>query len=85
MLILREFNFKTKFEVLRLSLYLLKLTIMSSSPLTMLDLILLLNSFYALQLRALSHILQTPIEVVQMDSPSIIVGEEYSGKPITLV
>lgn len=51
----------------------------------MLDLILLLNSFYALQLRALSHILQTPIEVVQMDSPSIIVGEEYSGKPITLV
>ena len=38
-----------------------------------------------LELRALSHILQTPIEVVQMDSPSIIVGEEYSGKPIILV
>ncbi|KFO57243.1 OTU domain-containing protein 6B, partial [Corvus brachyrhynchos] len=38
-----------------------------------------------LELRALSHILQTPIEVVQMDSPPIIVGEEYSGKPITLV
>ncbi|XP_062346129.1 deubiquitinase OTUD6B isoform X4 [Cinclus cinclus] len=38
-----------------------------------------------LELRALSHILQTPIEVVQMDSPPIVVGEEYSGKPITLV
>ncbi|NXD82812.1 OTU6B Deubiquitinase, partial [Halcyon senegalensis] len=38
-----------------------------------------------LELRALSHILQTPIEVVQMDSPPIIVGEEYSGKPIILV
>lgn len=52
-----------------------------------LDLIVLLNgcSFFVLQLRALSHILQTPIEVVQMDSPSIIVGEEYSGKPIILV
>lgn len=53
-----------------------------------LDLIVLLNGllfFFALQLRALSHILQTPIEVVQMDSPSIIVGEEYSGKPIILV
>ncbi|XP_010216646.1 PREDICTED: OTU domain-containing protein 6B [Tinamus guttatus] len=38
-----------------------------------------------LELRALSHILQMPIEVVQMDSPPIIVGEEYSGKPIILV
>ncbi|KYO48297.1 deubiquitinase OTUD6B [Alligator mississippiensis] len=38
-----------------------------------------------LELRALSHILQTPIEVVQVDSPPIIVGEEYSGKPIILV
>ncbi|XP_059671718.1 deubiquitinase OTUD6B isoform X1 [Gavia stellata] len=38
-----------------------------------------------LELRALSHILQTPIEVVQMDSPPIIVGEEYSGKPVILV
>ncbi|KAM8811070.1 deubiquitinase OTUD6B [Eudromia elegans] len=38
-----------------------------------------------LELRALSHILQTPIEVVQMDSPSIVVGEEYSGKSIILV
>nr|XP_020669451.1 OTU domain-containing protein 6B [Pogona vitticeps] len=38
-----------------------------------------------LELRALSHILQMPIEIVQMDSPSIIVGEEYNGKPLTLV
>ncbi|XP_060099502.1 deubiquitinase OTUD6B [Heteronotia binoei] len=38
-----------------------------------------------LELRALSHILQTPIEVVQMDSPPIIVGEEYSGKLLILV
>ncbi|KAM6318753.1 deubiquitinase OTUD6B isoform 2-T2 [Aegotheles albertisi] len=38
-----------------------------------------------LELRALSHILEMPIEVVQMDSPPIIVGEEYSGKPIILV
>ncbi|KAL8181934.1 UNVERIFIED_CONTAM: OTU domain-containing protein 6B [Gekko kuhli] len=38
-----------------------------------------------LELRALSHILQTPIEVVQMDSPPIIVGEEYSRKPLILV
>ncbi|XP_065484518.1 deubiquitinase OTUD6B isoform X3 [Caloenas nicobarica] len=38
-----------------------------------------------LELRALSHILQTPIEVVQMDSPPIIVGEEYLSKPIILV
>ncbi|XP_062986993.1 deubiquitinase OTUD6B isoform X2 [Elgaria multicarinata webbii] len=38
-----------------------------------------------LELRALSHILKTPIEVVQMDSPPIIVGEEYSRKPLILV
>uniref|UniRef100_A0A8C8RP55 ubiquitinyl hydrolase 1 n=1 Tax=Pelusios castaneus TaxID=367368 RepID=A0A8C8RP55_9SAUR len=38
-----------------------------------------------LELRALSHILQKPIEVVQMDSPPIIVGEEYSSKPLILV
>ncbi|XP_060631568.2 deubiquitinase OTUD6B [Anolis sagrei] len=38
-----------------------------------------------LELRALSHILQTPIEVVQMDSPPIVVGEEYNGKPLILV
>ncbi|XP_027712761.1 deubiquitinase OTUD6B [Vombatus ursinus] len=38
-----------------------------------------------LELRALSHILQTPIEVIQADSPPIVVGEEYSNKPLTLV
>uniref|UniRef100_A0A8D0GBT8 ubiquitinyl hydrolase 1 n=1 Tax=Sphenodon punctatus TaxID=8508 RepID=A0A8D0GBT8_SPHPU len=38
-----------------------------------------------LELRALSHILQTPIEVLQMDSPPIVVGEEYSRKPLILV
>ncbi|XP_054513374.1 deubiquitinase OTUD6B isoform X2 [Pan troglodytes] len=38
-----------------------------------------------LELRALSHILQTPIEIIQADSPPIIVGEEYSKKPLILV
>ncbi|XP_043827108.1 deubiquitinase OTUD6B isoform X2 [Dromiciops gliroides] len=38
-----------------------------------------------LELRALSHILQTPIEVIQADSPPIVVGEEYSNKPLILV
>ncbi|CAO2623590.1 OTU domain-containing protein 6A [Lemmus lemmus] len=38
-----------------------------------------------LELRAMSHVLQTPIEVVQANSPIIVIGEEYSRKPITLV
>lgn len=38
-----------------------------------------------LELRALSHILKTPIEVIQADSAPILIGEEYSGKPITVV
>ncbi|XP_008581692.1 PREDICTED: OTU domain-containing protein 6B isoform X2 [Galeopterus variegatus] len=38
-----------------------------------------------LELRALSHILQTPIEVIQADSPPIVVGEEYQKKPLILV
>ncbi|XP_075405618.1 deubiquitinase OTUD6B isoform X1 [Tenrec ecaudatus] len=38
-----------------------------------------------LELRALSHILQTPIEVIQADSPPIIVGEEYKKKTLMLV
>lgn len=38
-----------------------------------------------LELRALSHILKTPIEVIQADSAPIIIGEEYTGKPITVV
>ncbi|XP_066434524.1 deubiquitinase OTUD6B [Eleutherodactylus coqui] len=38
-----------------------------------------------LELRALSHILQTPIEVIQADASPIIIGEEYSDQPITVV
>ncbi|XP_055459497.1 deubiquitinase OTUD6B isoform X1 [Psammomys obesus] len=38
-----------------------------------------------LELRALSHILQTPIEVLQADAPPIVVGEEYPRSPLVLV
>lgn len=38
-----------------------------------------------LELRALSQILQTPIEVIQADASPILIGEEYSNKPITVV
>uniref|UniRef100_A0A8C3VGP1 ubiquitinyl hydrolase 1 n=1 Tax=Catagonus wagneri TaxID=51154 RepID=A0A8C3VGP1_9CETA len=38
-----------------------------------------------LELRALSHILQTPIEVIQADSPAVVIGEEYTKRPLTLV
>ncbi|XP_012868001.1 PREDICTED: OTU domain-containing protein 6B isoform X1 [Dipodomys ordii] len=38
-----------------------------------------------LELRALSHILKTPIEIIQADSPPIVVGEEYPKKPLILV
>ncbi|XP_073406613.1 deubiquitinase OTUD6B [Dendrobates tinctorius] len=38
-----------------------------------------------LELRALSHILQTPIEVVQADVSPIIIGEEYTNNRITVV
>ncbi|XP_006735258.1 OTU domain-containing protein 6A [Leptonychotes weddellii] len=38
-----------------------------------------------LELRALSHVLQTPIEVIQADSPAVVIGEEYTRKPLTLV
>uniref|UniRef100_G1SSI0 ubiquitinyl hydrolase 1 n=1 Tax=Oryctolagus cuniculus TaxID=9986 RepID=G1SSI0_RABIT len=38
-----------------------------------------------LELRALSHILQTRIEVIRADSPALIIGEEYNTKPLTLV
>ncbi|XP_007517423.2 deubiquitinase OTUD6B isoform X1 [Erinaceus europaeus] len=38
-----------------------------------------------LELRALSHILQTPIEIIQAESPPIVVGEEYTKKPLVLV
>lgn len=38
-----------------------------------------------LELRALSHILRTPIEIIQADSPPIVVGEEYPENPLILV
>ncbi|KAF5909123.1 otu domain-containing protein 6b, partial [Clarias magur] len=38
-----------------------------------------------LELRALTHVLHLPIEVIQADSPAIIIGEEYDKPPITLV
>ncbi|XP_068839563.1 deubiquitinase OTUD6B isoform X1 [Capricornis sumatraensis] len=38
-----------------------------------------------LELRALSHILRTPIEIIQADSPPIVVGEEYPEDPLILV
>uniref|UniRef100_A0A8C5XP27 ubiquitinyl hydrolase 1 n=1 Tax=Microcebus murinus TaxID=30608 RepID=A0A8C5XP27_MICMU len=38
-----------------------------------------------LELRTLSHILQTPIEIIQADSPPIVVDEEYPKKPLILV
>nr|XP_004660975.1 OTU domain-containing protein 6A [Jaculus jaculus] len=38
-----------------------------------------------LELRAISHILQTPIEVIQANSPIIVIGEEYHQKPLTLI
>lgn len=38
-----------------------------------------------LELRALSHALQTPIEVIQAEAPALVVGEEYGKKPLTLV
>ncbi|XP_007198560.2 deubiquitinase OTUD6B isoform X1 [Balaenoptera acutorostrata] len=38
-----------------------------------------------LELRALSHILRTPIEIIQADSPPLVVGEEYPKNPLILV
>ncbi|XP_069778040.1 deubiquitinase OTUD6B-like isoform X4 [Narcine bancroftii] len=38
-----------------------------------------------LELRALSHVLKVPVEVIQADSTPIIIGEEYRKKPIILV
>ncbi|ELK37399.1 PREDICTED: OTU domain-containing protein 6A [Myotis davidii] len=38
-----------------------------------------------LELRALSHVLQCPIEVIQTESPVLLIGEEYTKKPLTLV
>ncbi|XP_036422153.1 deubiquitinase OTUD6B [Colossoma macropomum] len=38
-----------------------------------------------LELRALTHILQLPIEVIQADSPAVVIGEEYDKPPVTLI
>ncbi|KPP71124.1 OTU domain-containing protein 6B-like, partial [Scleropages formosus] len=38
-----------------------------------------------LELRALTQVLQTPIEVIQADSPTIVIGEEFNTTPVTLV
>ncbi|RVE66539.1 hypothetical protein OJAV_G00108100 [Oryzias javanicus] len=38
-----------------------------------------------LELRALTHVLRLPIEVIQADSPAVKIGEEYDTEPITLV
>ncbi|KAM6899350.1 deubiquitinase OTUD6B [Xenentodon cancila] len=38
-----------------------------------------------LELRALTHILHLPIEVIQADSPNIKIGEEYDGDAVMLV
>lgn len=38
-----------------------------------------------LELRALTHVLQLPIEVIQADSAVVKIGEEYKADPITLV
>ncbi|XP_062845837.1 deubiquitinase OTUD6B [Trichomycterus rosablanca] len=38
-----------------------------------------------LELRALTHVLQLPIEVIQADSDAITIGEEYTKPAITLV
>ncbi|XP_015227770.1 PREDICTED: OTU domain-containing protein 6B [Cyprinodon variegatus] len=38
-----------------------------------------------LELQALSRVLKLPIEVIQADSPTIRIGEEYDGEILTLV
>ncbi|KAL7382268.1 hypothetical protein ABVT39_019765 [Epinephelus coioides] len=38
-----------------------------------------------LELRALTQVLHLPVEVIQADSPTIKIGEEFDSKPITLV
>lgn len=38
-----------------------------------------------LELRALTHVLQLPIEVIQADSSTVKIGEEFKSEPITLV
>ncbi|XP_028820306.1 deubiquitinase OTUD6B isoform X2 [Denticeps clupeoides] len=38
-----------------------------------------------LELRALTQVLRIPIEVIQADSPSIVIGEEYEAPAIVLI
>ncbi|KAM4540052.1 deubiquitinase OTUD6B [Odontesthes bonariensis] len=38
-----------------------------------------------LELKALTQVLHLPMEVIQADSPSIKIGEEYDSEPVTLV
>ncbi|KAF7211187.1 deubiquitinase OTUD6B [Nothobranchius furzeri] len=38
-----------------------------------------------LELRALTQVLHSPIEVIQSDSPTIRIGEEFDGELITLI
>ncbi|XP_004648889.1 OTU domain-containing protein 6A-like [Octodon degus] len=38
-----------------------------------------------LELRALSHVLRRPMEVVQAAGPALLLGEQYRCKPVTLV
>lgn len=38
-----------------------------------------------LELQALTQVLRLPIEVIQAESPTIKIGEEYDSEPITLV
>ncbi|XP_038664996.1 deubiquitinase OTUD6B isoform X2 [Scyliorhinus canicula] len=38
-----------------------------------------------LELRALSHVLKMPVEVIQADSAPVTIGEEYGTKPVILV
>ncbi|GCB73485.1 deubiquitinase OTUD6B [Scyliorhinus torazame] len=38
-----------------------------------------------LELRALSHVLKMPVEVIQADSAPVTIGEEYGSKPVILV
>ncbi|XP_075995767.1 deubiquitinase OTUD6B [Genypterus blacodes] len=38
-----------------------------------------------LELRALTQVLHLPIEVIQSDSPTVKIGEEYKSPPVTLV
>lgn len=45
----------------------------------------LVCALFVFQLRALTQILQLPIEVVQASSAAIKIGEEFDSEPITLV